>query len=58
MQRKALSAILRILREGPGHFARHAGLRGYCTDLMLPLLRKSIEPIAARLDPPHASTRH
>ena len=37
---------------------RHAGLKGYCTGLMLPLARKSIEPMAARVDPMHASARH
>ena len=46
------------LSEGLGHADRHAGLRGYCTGLMLPLSRKSVEPMAARLDPLHASARH
>ena len=46
------------LSEGLGHADRHAGLRGYCTGLMLPLPRKSVEPMAARLDPLHASARH
>ena len=46
------------LAEGLGHADRHAGLSGYCTGLMLPLSRKSVEPMAARLDPLHASARH
>jgi SRSO17 transposase len=46
------------LAEGLGHADRHAGLRGYCTGLMLPGARKSVEPMAARLDPLHASARH
>ena len=46
------------LSEGLGHLDRHAGLKGYCTGLMLPLARKSIEPTAARVDPMHASARH
>ena len=46
------------LSEGLGHADRHAGLRGYCTGLMLPLSRKSVEPMAARVDPMHASARH
>ncbi len=46
------------LSEGLGHADRHAGLRGYCTGLMLPLARKSVEPMAARVDPLHASARH
>jgi SRSO17 transposase len=37
---------------------RVARLKGYCTGLMLPLERKSIEPMAARIDPRHASARH
>lgn len=46
------------LAEGLGHVDRHAGLNGYCTGLMLPLSRKSVEPMAARVDPLHASARH
>lgn len=46
------------LAEGLGHSDRHAGLKGYCTGLMLPLSRKSVEPMAARVDPLHASARH
>ena len=39
------------LSEGLGHADRHAGLRGYCTGLMAPLKRKSVEPMAAHLAP-------
>lgn len=46
------------LADGLGHSDRHAGLKGYCTGLMLPLSRKSVEPMAARVDPMHASARH
>jgi SRSO17 transposase len=46
------------LAEGLGHSDRNAGLKGYCTGLMLPLSRKSVEPMAARVDPTHASARH
>jgi SRSO17 transposase len=46
------------LAAGLGHLDRHAGLKGYCTGLMLPLSRKSVEPMAARVDPMHASARH
>lgn len=46
------------LAVGLGHADRHAGLRGYCTGLMLPLERKSVEPMAASIDPLHASARH
>jgi SRSO17 transposase len=51
-------SYLEHLSEGLGHADRHAGLRGYCTGLMLPLSRKSVEPMAARVDPMHASARH
>jgi len=46
------------LSQGLGHADRHAGLQGYCTGLMLPLSRKSVEPMAARVDPLHASAKH
>lgn len=46
------------LAAGLGHADRNGGLRGYCTGLMLPLARKSVEPMAARVDPSHASARH
>ena len=46
------------LSAGLGHADQHAGLSGYCTGLMLPLSRKSVEPMAARVDPLHASARH
>jgi DDE superfamily endonuclease len=46
------------LSEGLGHLDRHAGLKGYCMGLMLSLARKSVEPMAARVDPMHASARY
>jgi len=49
---------LRHLAEGLGHADRAPGLKGYCMGLMLPLTRKSIEPIAASVDPWHVSARH
>jgi len=36
-----------------GHQDRHAPLKYYCQGLLLPGERKSIEPMAARLDPKH-----
>ena len=39
------------LATGLGHTDRHTGLRGYCTGLMLPLERKSVEQMAASIDP-------
>jgi SRSO17 transposase len=55
---KEFNRYIAHLSEGLGHADRHAGLRGYCTGLMLPLPRKSVEPMAARVDPLHASARH
>ena len=49
---------MEYLAAGLGHADRHAGLKGYCTGLMLPLDRKSVEPMAASVDPLHASARH
>ena len=43
------------LAAGLEHADRNAGLKGYCTGLMLPLSRKSVEPMAARVDPLHAA---
>jgi SRSO17 transposase len=46
------------LSEGLGHADRHAGLRGYCTGLMAPVARKSVEPMAAHLAPMSTRSRH
>jgi SRSO17 transposase len=46
------------LSEGLGHADRDAGLRGYCTGLMSPLVRKSVEPMAALVDPLRGPARH
>jgi len=46
-----LEWYLTELTEVLGHADRHAGLRDYCRGLLLPIARKSIEPIAAHLDP-------
>ena len=55
---KEFNSYMEHLSERLGHADRHAGLSGYCTGLMLPLSRKSVEPIAARIDPLHAGARH
>ncbi len=46
------------LCAGLGHSNRHAGLRGYCTGLMAPLERKSVEPMASHLAPGATRSRH
>ncbi|MGH8830300.1 MAG: IS701 family transposase, partial [Polaromonas sp.] len=55
---KEFNRYMAHLAQALGHADRHAGLSGYCTGLMLPLSRKSVEPMAARVDPLHASARH
>jgi SRSO17 transposase len=55
---EAFEKYLEHLSQGLGHADRHAGLRGYCTGLVMPLARKSVEPMAAYLDPLHASAKH
>ncbi len=55
---KEFDDYMAYLMQGLGHVDRHSGLSGYCTGLMLPLSRKSVEPMAARVDPLHASARH
>jgi SRSO17 transposase len=46
------------LSDGLGHADRHSGLRGYCAGLMAPLARKSVEPMAAHIDPLRVRSRH
>src|SRR4051794_2164423 len=46
------------LSSGLGHADRHAGLRGYTTGLMSGLKRKSVEPMAAHIDPQNVRSRH
>lgn len=41
-----------------GHSDRCAGLVGYCRGLMLPIARKSVEPLAAHIEPHRVSARH
>ena len=41
-----------------GHPARERPLRDYCTGLVMPLERKSVEPLAALTQPGHASAQH
>jgi SRSO17 transposase len=41
-----------------GHSDRRASLVGYCQGLMLPIARKSVEPLAAHLEPHRVSARH
>ncbi len=40
------------------HADRHEPFRHYCTGLLLPGMRKSVEPMAARLSPDRVSAEH
>ena len=50
-QEKRFAAYIEGLANAAGHEDRHAPLKNYCKGLLLPGERKSIEPMAARLDP-------
>lgn len=41
-----------------GHMDRRVGLMDYCQGLMLPIKRKSVEPLAAHMDPEHVQAKH
>src|SRR5213595_1934857 len=51
-------AYFERLTSSLGHRDRHGPLRAYVTGLCLPGDRKSIEPMAARVDPRHVRARH
>lgn len=51
MQQERFAAYLDSLARAAGHADRAIPLRSYCTGLLLPGERKSIEPLAARLAP-------
>src|SRR5579859_7963977 len=50
-QPKRFAAYLDRLAHAAGHQDRVAPLKSYCTGLLLPGERKSVEPMAARLCP-------
>jgi SRSO17 transposase len=50
-QERRFAAYVDGLATAAGHQDRHEPLRNYCKGLLLPGERKSIEPMAARLDP-------
>jgi len=57
-QQKRLAAYLDGLAQAAGHADRHAPLKNYCTGLLLPGERKSVEPMAARLAPDNVRRMH
>lgn len=58
MEADDFEEYLDYLAPALAHADRVSGLKDYCTGLMLPLQRKSVEPLAAHLDPLHVSARH
>ena len=50
-QERRFAAYIEGLATAAGHEDRHEPLKNYCKGLLLPGERKSIEPMAARLDP-------
>ena len=55
---RRFQAYLERLSRALGHRDRREPLRAYLTGLCLPGARKSIEPMAARVDPRHVRARH
>ncbi len=55
---KRFDAYTERLAAALGHADRETPFRQYTTGLLLPLERKSIEPIAARVDPAQVSAAH
>src|SRR6201985_2246011 len=53
-----LAAYLDAIAGVLGHVGRAASAQAYCTGLLLPGERKSIEPMAARLEPPPMAAKH
>src|SRR5215203_2226048 len=52
------AAYVERLAQALGHADRAAPLKAYCTGLILPGERKSIEPMAARLEPARVQAAH
>jgi SRSO17 transposase len=57
-QQKRLAAYLDSLAQAAGHSDRIIPFKAYCTGLLLPLERKSIEPMAAHLAPDNVRRMH
>jgi SRSO17 transposase len=57
-QQKRFAAYMEGLANAAGHADRRAPLKNYCTGLLLPGERKSVEPMAARLAPDDVRRMH
>jgi SRSO17 transposase len=57
-QEKRFAAFIEGLAKAAGHADRNTPLKNYCTGLLLPGERKSVEPMAARLAPQDVRRTH
>lgn len=57
-QEKRFAGYMEKLAEAAGHADRATPLKAYCTGLLLPGERKSVEPMAARLAPDNVRRMH
>jgi SRSO17 transposase len=57
-QEQRFAAYIEGLAEAAGHADRQTPLKNYCTGLLLPGERKSVEPMAARLGGPDVRRMH
>ena len=57
-QQKRFAAYLDSLARAAKHADRSRPLKNYCRGLLLPLERKSVEPMAARLEPDNVRQAH
>jgi len=57
-QQRRFAAYLDRLAQAAGHLDRAVPLKSYCTGLLLPGERKSVEPMAARLCPDNVRQTH
>ena len=55
---RRFAAYIEGLAKAAGHADRHTPLKNYCTGLLLPGERKSVEPMAARLAPDNVRRTH
>lgn len=57
-QEDRFAAYTQSLAQAAGHLDRHEPLKAYCKGLLLPIERKSVEPMAARLAPDNVRQMH
>ncbi|MEF2248855.1 transposase, partial [Ralstonia solanacearum] len=55
---KRFEEYVSLMARSLGHADRVEPFRGYCTGLMLPVKRKSVEPMAAHLSPERVRSEH